>query len=333
MLAGEANRQLELQQCLVLCSDLEIVNPRDLVPLLEIARQGTHYGVLLIANKVSDSCIAMLLNNSVPATFQAIATRTPEVNQADQAAALDDLETLTGGRALRRAAGDTLRQIRVDELGRARRVWVDRQYIGIVGGKGDRRKLRSHLRALQAQHQHSDDHPTRLRLSRRIGRLQGASAVLWVNGATMPAVDARKELAARVCAILRGALVAGAVPGGGTALLACQPRLERLLASVTNVDERAAYRILLRALEEPARAIATNAGAEPSVVLSKLTRFGPGYGWDVMTDSLVDVKHFGVLDSAAVLRTAVSSAIRGASQALTIDVLVHRRNPEESMMP
>jgi chaperonin GroEL len=149
----------------------------------------------------------------------------------------------------------------------------------------------------------------------------------------MATVDARKELAARVCTILRGALVAGVVPGGGTALLACQPRLEKQLAAARNVDERAAYRVLLRALEEPARAIATNAGAEPSVVLNKLERCGTGYGWDVMTESLVDVKHFGILDSAAVLRTAVSSAVRGASQALTIDVLVHRRNPEESMMP
>lgn len=333
MLAGEADHQLELQQCLVLCSDLEILNPRDLVPLLEMTRQEGHCGVVLIANKVSDSCIAMLLNNSVPTPFQAIAVRTPGLNPADQAAALNDLETLTGGRALRMAAGDTLHRLRVDDLGRARRIWVDRQYIGIVGGKGDPRVLRSHVRALQAQRHHSDDHSTRLQLGRRIGRLQGASAVLWVTGATMPAVDARKELAARVCSILRGALVTGAVPGGGTALLACRPRLEGLLGLATNVDERAAYRILLRALEEPVRTIAMNAGSEPGVVLDKLAHFGPEYGWDVMTDSLMNIEQLGILDSAAVLRTAVSSAIRGASQALTIDVLIHRRNPEESMMP
>jgi chaperonin GroEL len=333
MLAHEANRQLELQQCLVLCSNLEIENPHDLIPLLEMAKREDYQGLVLIANRLSDSCIAMMLKNSDLSAFRAIAVRSPEVAPADQMAALDDLERLTGGRALRMAAGDTLRQVRFDDLGRARRIWVDRQYLGIIGGKGDPRVLRSHVRDLQAQHHHSEDHQTRLRLSRRIGRLLGASAVLWINGATVPVIDARKELAARVCTILRGALSTGVVPGGGAALLACQPRLESLLALTTNADERAAYRILLRALEEPTRTIAMNAGSDPSSVLARRGRAGLEHGWDHRSDGPADVEHFDILDSASVLRTAVSSAIRGASQALTIDVLVHQRKPDESMMP
>lgn len=332
MLGEETTGRLELQQCLILCSDLEITDPRDLVPVLEIARHTEHQGVVLVASKLSASCVAMLLTNRARSPLRAVAVRTPEVSPVDQAAALDDLEKLTGGRALRTAAGDSLRRVQPDDLGRARRIWVDRQHIGIVGGKGDPRRLRSHVRALQARHRQTDDHETRRRLNRRIGRLLGAAAVLWVNGAAMPG-DARTDLTARVCTILRGALTNGAVPGGGAALLACQPRLEARLVSATDDEERAACRILLRALEEPARTIAANAGGDAEITLDQRLRPGSPPASDAATGEPIEGDQSGILDSASVLRTAVSSAVRGASQALTIDVLVHRRNPEESMLP
>jgi len=332
MLGEDTTDRLELPQCLILCSDLEITDPGDLVPVLEIASHADHQGVLLIASGMSASCVAMLLANSARSTVRAIAVRTPEVSPLDQAAALDDIELLTGGRALRTAAGDSLRGIRPEDLGRARRIWVDRQHFGVIGGKGDPRALRSHVRALESRHRQTDDHEARRRLNRRVGRLLGAAAVLWVNGPAMPG-DARSNLAARVGGILRGALVHGAVPGGGAALLACQPRLEMLLSSAMDDDERAAYRILLRALEEPARTIATNAGGDPGFTPSQCRRPVFLSGRDLATGEPMDGGQSGLLDSAAVLSTAVSSAVRGASQALTIDVLVHRRNPAESMVP
>lgn len=332
MLGEDMTGRLELEQCLILCSDLEVTDPRDLLPVLEIARQADHQGVVLVASKMSASCVAMLLANRARSPLRAIAVRTPEVFPIDQAAALDDLEKLTGGRALRTAAGDSLRQIRPEDLGRARRIWVDRQHLGIVRGKGDPRRLRSHVRALQARHRQTDDHETRQRLNRRIGRLLGAAAVLWVNDTATPA-NARKDLAARVCTILRGALTNGVVPGGGAALLACQPRLETHLVSAAGDDERAAYRILLRALEEPARTIAANAGGDSGFTLGQRLRPSSPRACSLAASETSEADHSGILDSASVLRTAVSSAIRGASQALTIDVLVHRRNPEESMTP
>jgi len=331
MLGGDTSDRLELQQSLILCSDLEITDPRDLLPVLEIARHADRQGVVLVASKMSASCVAMLLTNRARSPLRAVAVRTPEVSPLDQAAALDDLEKLTGGRALRSAAGDSLRRVRPDDLGQARRIWIDRQHIGIVGGKGDAHRLRCHVAALKARHRQTDDHENRQRLNRRIGRLLGAAAVLWVDAAAMPA-DTRTDLAARVGTILRGALTNGALPGGGAALLACRPRLEALLISATDEDERAACRILLRALEEPARTIEANAGGDAGVAFGLRVGTGSPPATEPASGP-IGTGQSGILDSASVLRTAFSSAVRGASQALTIDVLVHRRNPEESMLP
>jgi chaperonin GroEL len=330
--AAEA-RRLDLERALVFISDLEIEDPHDLVTLLTLARQTGAGSLVVIARKLAGPCNAFLAANSGPG-FRAIAVRTPGIGPPDRhVAAAQDLEALTGGRVFRSQAGDTATRVELSDLGRARRAWVDRQHFGVVGPGGDPSRLRAHVRELRRAHRAEDDPEARAELSRRIARLSGASALLWVGGATGPAIDQRKELTRRTVEALRGALQGGVVPGAGVALLACRAPLAARLAAAATPEERAAYRILLRAVEQPARAIVVNSGLEWSRILAAIDQAGAGYGLDAESGQVVDVAAAGIVDAAPVVQLAVRTAVEGAAQALTIDTVVHSPKPREAVAP
>jgi chaperonin GroEL len=259
--------------------------------------------------------------------------KTPGFGLSDQAADLQDLALLTGGRPLLAAAGQTLESVKLEDLGRARRAWADPYNFGLSGGKGDSRQLRQHIAHLRTAHSRIEDLKEREKLQQRIGKLLGGSATLWIGGATESEIKIRKALAERTAQALRGAVQAGVLPGGGAALLACRPLLQERLDRSSSVDERAAYRILLRAVEEPARTLLSNAGYEASEIMAKINRAGVGYGFDLNSRQVVDMAQAGVFDVAQVQQEAVRAAIATAALALTIDVLVHRKKPQESLEP
>ncbi len=167
----------------------------------------------------------------------------------------------------------------------------------------------------------------------RIGRLMGGTAILHVGGMTEAEINTRKELATRTADALRGALREGVLSGGGSALLACQPRLRAMLANSHSAEEGAAYQILLNALEVPFRTILENAGEDPGKALALANGMKPNQMFDVIQRRVVDAWESGVLDSAAVVKAAVHSAVRSAALALTIDVFVHRRKPPVTTDP
>jgi chaperonin GroEL len=164
-------------------------------------------------------------------------------------------------------------------------------------------------------------------LRQRIGKLMGGSAILQVGGITEREITSRKEMAERTAEALRGAVRDGVLPGAGASLLACRPALQRRLDQSTDPDERAAGRVLLRALEEPARAIITNAGYDASEVLAEIKSAPPGHGFDARCGQVVNLADAGILDPAAVSKAVVVHAIVSAGQALTVEVLVHRKDP------
>ena len=164
----------------------------------------------------------------------------------------------------------------------------------------------------------------------RIGKLLGGSATLWVGGATELQIEERKGLAERTAAAMRGAMMEGVVPGGGVALLACRSMLEEMRAQSSDPDERAAYNILHKAVAEPFKTIVSNAGYDDREALAQVNLAGgPGYGFDVTTGSVVDMAQAGIYDAAAVQKTAVYAAVASAGLALTVDVLVHRKEQPE----
>ena len=246
---------------------------------------------------------------------------------------LDDMAILTGGRALLAAAGDTLAYVTAADLGRARRVWATADYVGVLDGKGDPHALSQHIDALRSQHAQAPDGDSRARLQERIGRLMGKSAFVWVGAATEVEIDARKQRAKRTVSALRGTLAEGVLPGGGVALLMCASTLRQRLEEHLDVDERAAIRMVLDALEQPFRTIIENAGYSPGSMLAQLNDAPPGCGFDVRSGQIVDMVEAGIFDPAAALRSAVRTAIMGAALLLTVDVLVHHRKPQVVMEP
>ena len=166
--------------------------------------------------------------------------------------------------------------------------------------------------ALFAAFEKAEDPVLREKLRKRIARLQGGSATLWVGGGHADAIKERTQLAERTTGLLREALMYGILPGGGAALLGCRPVLQRRMAQSADADERAAYRILLHAVEQPMRIIAGNAGFDTEVVMARVALAGPGYGLDATTGKVVKMTEAGIFDVATVLKSAVFSAVSSA---------------------
>jgi chaperonin GroEL len=246
---------------------------------------------------------------------------------------LNDLAALVGGRPFIQATGNSLRRIQSADLGAARSVWVDRDYVGITGGKGDAMLRQDQVTRLRAQVTLAEDPDQRERLRSRLGKLMGGSAVLWVGGATEREIKQRKLLAENAVETMRGIVQYGILPGGGVSLLRCQPALDAWLGSPADISQRMAHRALSDALSAPARAILSNAGCDPSATLARISAEAPDRGYDVLTGQMVNLLDAGIVESAAAYKAAVQGAINTAAAALTIDVLVHTRNPETVLEP
>jgi chaperonin GroEL len=332
MVTDRQGLRAEFEDGAILTSDLELTEPEQLLPALEVAIRSDIRSLLIVANKVSDKVIGFLLANRRPDRFQVAAVTTPGSGQEEQAWALEDLAMLAGGRPFIRSAGDTLRQIKPEDFGRARRVWADHRNFGIVGGKGDPRRLRQHIATLRAGLEETEESVLHEKLLKRVGKLLGGSATLWVGAATELEIQERVELARRTAAAMRGAIKEGVLPGGGVALLACRPVVQRMLDQARDEDECAAYRILIQALAAPLRTIVSNAGYDASEAMAEIKLAGPGHGFDVTAGRVVDMAEAGVFDATGVLKLAVFSAVASAGLALTVDVLVHHREqPEQAV--
>jgi chaperonin GroEL len=333
MIADKPQGRAELESPAILISDLHIEEPDDLVPLLKVVAEAGIRSLFIIAGRMADTAIGLLMTNRNAGKLDIIAAKAPGISISDVAAALEDLTYLTGGKPFADQAGAKLGQLRVEDLGRARRAWVDRDYFGVVGGAGDPRALREHIGRLRVAFGRISDPEERKKVRERIGKLMGGAATLWIGGATETEMNVRKELAERTAEAVRGAMLEGVVPGGGVALLACRQPLRERLAQAADPDERAAYRILLRALEEPARVLIANAGHDPSEMMAEIRLAGQGHGFDVQAERVVNMAEAGILDAASVLRAAVWRAVNGAGIALTTGALVHRKKPYQTANP
>jgi chaperonin GroEL len=329
MITDHKRFRTEMENAFILISDLKIENPNQLQPVIALAYKAGIRSLLIVAGKFSESAIALMLLNSNPEKLQIIAVNTPGWDDVEQAWALEDLAVLTGGHPFLSVTGDTLDKIKLEDLGRARKVWADRLNFGIVGGKGNPRSLRKHIANLRVSFEKTAEPVFREKLRSRIGKLMGGTAVLWVGGSTELEIANRQELAKRTAAVIREALMSGVLPGGGVSLLSCQSLLKNMLNDGTDPDERAAYNILINAVEEPIRTIISNAGYEAGEIMAKIKMSGPGYGFDVNSGSIVNMMEKGIWDAAAVVQFAVYGAISTAALSLTIDVMVHRKQQNE----
>ena len=327
MASNPGSGRAELEDTAVLASDLEIKEPEAVLHILETANSADVKSLLLIARTISQKALSILLMKPNRDKVRVVAVKAPGMSSDDHREGLEDLSILAGGRPFLQATGDGLQSLKASDFGFARRAWADQQNFGIAGGKGNPRTLRQHITTLRTALATSDDPQRRKRLRERIGKLLGGSALLRIGHPSPITVQVRKELAERTAEAMRGAMRSGVLPGGGIALLACKPFLLEEYHQAEDLDERAAYRILARAVEAPIRALLENAGQEPTEILARLATAGRGCGYDVVRRGIVNMREVGIVDSATVVSEAISRAIRGAALALTVDVLIHRSNP------
>ncbi len=309
-----------------LLTDLDIQEPDELIPALDLACQAGLTSLVLVAHSISERALAIL---QIPANRQRLfvaVVRAP-ANHAALPDSLADIALLVGGRPLLAATGDRLEAVRMENFGGARRAWADKEYLGLEAGKGDPRALRRRLAELRAALPKAPDVEARNRLRQRLSRLIYGSAVLWIGAATPLALEARKETALRVTEAVRGALRQGVVPGGGLALLNLNPFLQAKICAAQCSEERLAHKILLKAVQTPMRTLLANSGHEPETILAGLASRPAGHGFDVVRGEFTDMLAAGIVDSAAVVKAALHQAVTSAALALTIDVLIQRANP------
>ena len=333
MYADHSKPRVEFEDAAVLISDLEISNARQIYPALELALRAEIPGLLIVTGSLTGDAVGFLLSNRTPERFQAVAVKTPGLVKEERMAALEDLAILTGGRRFISVAGDTFDQIKLEDFGRARRIWADYDNFGIIGGKGDPRDLRRHIATLRRIYDNAETNIDRTKVQKRIGKLMGGSATLYVGGVTERDIEARVDLAKRTAVTLRGAILDGVLAGGGVALLDSRAALQQKLENSGDSDQYAAYRILIKAMEAPFRTIVANAGFDPSEIMAEVRLAGPGHGFDVTQEQVVDMVEARIYDATTVLKGAVFGAVSTAAMALTVDALVHQADIEKAPLP
>lgn len=332
MILNQADLQTVYEEPALVLIDSKVEDPRHIMPMLEIAVEKRIEKLILVAGDLSSEAIAgLLMANGKLKNFQVMAVRGPGMNAEERQAALDDLAIATGAEPLIQDAGRRLKDVGFQHFGKARRAWATPQGFGIIGGKGDPRRLRQHIARLQNRLRAVEDAGDRERMVQRVGRLLGGSATLWIGGVSETEIERRKELAQNTAAAMRAAVSDGVLPGAGSAYLQCRQVLQAKITDACDVDQRAAYRILHDALAEPARAIYENAGYEPGEVLARLAVAGNGCAFDVLQDKVIESDK--IMDCAAILKAALRHAVHTAGMALTVDVMVHHKTPEIARQP
>ncbi len=314
----------------VLVTDCPLTRADDLLPILEACIVAEERQLLVIAPAVGAAALGLLIVNRERGVLDgALAVRAPGTG-AQRGRILADIAVATGGHPFLTAAGARLATATLADLGRARQVWATADGFSILGGRGEKAAIRQRISEAKAELRAvpADDDNLRRTIRERIGKLAGTAAMISVGA---PTESARADVRARVEAAVTAAQAAlreGAVPGGGGALHACIPALERLADSLEG-DEALGVRLLARALPAPMRTIAANAGIDPSALFADARAYEPGWTFDVLARRWVDAWDGGIIDPLPVVLAALEGSVSTAAMALITDVLVRRATSNE----